>query len=190
MATHQIKIGKGLGDLSEETLHFYRQIGVEEVGLPARYVKQVRASRPHVPPAQMGPLGPQPEPWRVENLVRMRERAAAFGLDATTMALPISGNILLARPGRDADLEKVRASIRAAGAAGLRVLTYSFTALRASEGYYALDGQGRGGAHLRAFNYDRVSELPELESVGRHTREQTWGRLADFLRAAVPAAEE
>src|SRR5437764_580576 len=107
---HQVRITKGLGDLSGTTLRFYRQIGVEEVGLPARYVTEVRASRPHVPPAQVAPAGPQPAPWRVGDLAQMRERAAAFGLEATSMALPLSGSILLGRPERDDDLEQVRAS--------------------------------------------------------------------------------
>src|SRR5689334_19466374 len=102
MTTHQVRITKGLGDLSEETLRFYRQIGVEEVALPGRFITEVSASRPHVPPAQRGPAGPQPGPWRAEDLVRMRERTAAFGLEATSMGLPLSGNILLGRPGRDA----------------------------------------------------------------------------------------
>jgi mannonate dehydratase len=105
------------------------------------------------------------------------------------MGLPLSGNILLGRPGRDADLEKVQASIRAAGAAGLRVLTYSFTALRASEGYYAMDGEGRGGADFRGFDCDRVRNLPPLENVGRHARDEMWQRFEYFLRAAIPAAE-
>lgn len=189
-ATPQVKITKGIADLSEATLRFYRQIGVEEVGLPRRYVTDVRSSRPHVPPAQMGPAGPQGEPWTVDELVRMHERVAAFGLEGTSASLGVSGNILMGRPGRDADIEKVQASIRTAGKAGLRVLTYSFTALRASEGYYALDGEGRGGAHLRGFDFDRVRDLPPLPDVGTHSREEMWERLEYFLRAVVPVAEE
>jgi mannonate dehydratase len=189
VARTQIRITKGLADLSQETLRFYGQIGVEEVGLPPRYVTEARSSRPHVPPAQTAPAGRQRPPWRVEELLRMRERAAAFGMEASSISLPLSGDILLGRSGRDADLDVVRECIRAAGAAGLRVLTYGFTALRASEGYYALDGAGRGGASLRAFDYRRVHDLPPLEGVGRHTREEMWERLEYFLRAVVPAAE-
>ena len=139
----------------------------------------------------------------------MRERAAAFGLAATTAGLTLSGNILLGRPGRDADVERVRTGIRAAGAAGLRVLTYSFTALRASEGYYALDGvpgtrthpspgrvpggpgsPGRGGARLRGFDFGRVRHLPPLPDVGTHSHEAMWERLEHFLRAVIPTAED
>ena len=182
-------IAKQLADVSDVTLRFFRQIGVEAVGVPARLVTELRRSRPHVPPAQEGPAGPQPPPWDAAELQGVCDRVRSFGLEPYAAALPVSGNILLGRPGRDADLEAVRACIRAAGVAGLRVLTYSFTALRASAGYYAVDGSGRGGAHLRAFDFDRVRHLPPLESVGTHTREEMWERLTRFLRAAVPAAE-
>ena len=184
-----MKIGKGLGDLSEETLRFYAQVGVEEVGLPGRFVTEMRASRPHVPPAQLGPAGPVGAPWEEAELRRMRARTAEFGLEATCASLPFSGAILLGQSEREADLEVVRRNIKVAGAAGLRVLAYNFTALRASEGYYALDGAGRGGTHLRAFDYDRVRDLRALESVGEHSREQMWERLERFLAAVVPAAE-
>jgi mannonate dehydratase len=69
------------------------------------------------------------------------------------------------------------------------VLTYSFTALRASAGYRSLDGEGRGGAHLRAFDYDVVKDLPPIEGVGTHTRDAMWERLSHFLERVVPVAE-
>jgi len=185
-----MKISKGLGDLSEQTLRFNRQIGVEAVGLPGGWSTAPRHSRPHVPPPQRGPAGPPGKVWDVEELRRMRARTAQFGLEATSKALPLSGAILLGRPSRDKDLDTIRHDIRVAGEAGLSVLTYSFTALRASEGYYSLDGGGRGGAHLRAFDNNRIKDLPPIESVGTHTREQMWERLEYFLRAVVPTAEE
>jgi mannonate dehydratase len=184
-----IRISKQVADLSEETLRFYRQAGVEEVSLPPRYVDQPRPSRQHVPPTQTSPAGRQPPAWTVAELRRMVERAAAFGLRATTIALPISGAVLMGLPGREADLETIRRALDAAGRAGLEVATYSFTALRASEGYFPLDGAGRGGAHLRGFDYDRIRDLPPYPSVGSHSREQMWDRLVAFLRAVVPSAE-
>jgi len=49
--TDSFKISKGLGNLAEETLRFYRQIGVEEVAVPARLNTRVNL-RPLVPPVQ------------------------------------------------------------------------------------------------------------------------------------------
>jgi len=182
------RIGKGLGDISEETLCFYKQIGVEEVSMPTRYNTQVR-SRPLVPPAQAGPLGPQPGPWDEAELRRIKERIQSFGLIPSQVSLEPSGNIVMGRPGRDEDLEKVKASVEAAGRVGLGVISYSFTVLRASQGYGARPGEGRGGSALRDFDYERIRDLPPLEGVGRHSLEEMWERLTYFLRAVVPVAE-
>ena len=183
-----IKIGKGLSDVSEGTLRFYKQIGVEIVGMPTRYVENIRR-RPLVPPAQMGPHGSQPPPWDEAELWRIKERIESFGLTPSQIGLPLSGNILMGKPGRDTDIETVMASLRAAGRVGLRVVTYSFSALRASEGYAARRGGGRGQADLRDFDYDRIRDLPPLDGVGCHSLEAMWEHLAYFIRAVVPVAE-
>src|SRR5437868_5032057 len=104
-----MKIGKQLGDLSETTLRFYRQIGVEEVGLPGRYSEEQRGSRPHVPPAQLKPAALQPEPVAVAEITRRRERTAQGQLNATTLGLPVGGAIVLGRPERDAEIPPHRA---------------------------------------------------------------------------------
>ena len=51
------KISKGLGNLAAATLRFFRQIGVEEVAVPARFHTNVNL-RPLVPPAQRSAPGP------------------------------------------------------------------------------------------------------------------------------------
>jgi mannonate dehydratase len=184
-----MQIGKELADVSAATLGFFRQIGVEEVSVPPRLITEPRRSRPLIPPPQLGPAGPQPDPWDERELGQVREQVKGAGLVASAVPLPISGSILLGAPGRDADIERICESIRAAGRAGIRTLTYSFTALRASEGYYLLEGVGRGGATLRAFDAARVRDLPPLGGVGEHTRAEMWERLRHFLQAVIPVAE-
>lgn len=192
LAKPMVKIGKGLGDVSEGTLRFYRQIGVEEVGMPSQLGKrggEMPAARPLVPATQRGPRGAQGKPWDEEELVRVRDWIEPFGLRPSVMNLGLSGNILMGRSGRDEDLETVKACIEAAGRGGIRALTYSFTALRPSEGYSARCGEGRGGSDLRDFDYDRVRDLPPLDGVGRHGLEEMWDRITHFLEAVVPVAE-
>ena len=186
--TDIFKISKGLGNLAEETLRFYRQIGVEEVAVPSRFNTRINL-RPLVPPAQRKAPGPQPDPWGAEELRRIADHVRSFDLEPTTLNLPLSRNILMGRPGRDADLEKVRKAIRIAGDVGFRVLTYNFTALRASEGDGACHNAGRGGAHLRDFDYQRIRDLPPLPDVGVHTWEEMWERLEYFLTTVIPVAE-
>ena len=185
----RFKIGKQLGDVSDETLRFYRQIGVEEVTMPSDYVTTVTASRPMVPPAQLRPVRTQPRAWTEGELARIRARIEAFDLVPTAIGLPISANIIHGRPDRDADLEQICRSLEAAGQVGLSVATYGFQALRASEGYYLRPGEGRGGSDLRAFDAARIDGLPPLESVGRISRGEIWENLTYFLETVVPVAE-
>jgi mannonate dehydratase len=160
--------------------------------MPTKWSKQTGkapGTRLLVPKTQTGPSGKQPDPWDRSELIRIRERIESFGLIPSVAGLPLSGNILLGKEGRDQDLEKVIACIEIAGEIGLEVLTYNFTALRASEGYAARVAGGRGGSDLRDFDNDRITKLPPLDSVGRHTEEQLWKRIEWFLKTVVPVAE-
>ena len=179
-------------DLAADRLRLYRQIGVEEVSLPGggSHSEQLTVDkpvRPLVPPAQTGRAGPAVA-WELPALQRMADRCAAFGLRATVVDLKLSGSILLGTAEREADIALVCANIAAAGAAGLKVLTWNFTALRASEGYGAIAGGGRGGADLRDFDARRLSEAP-LPDVPACTHHEMWARLAWVLGHIVPAAE-
>ena len=93
-----IKIGKGIGNVSEETLRFYSQIGVEEVSMPTRYhvpATDFLAPRPLVPPTQSGPKGDQGPPWDESELIRVKDRFESFGLIPTVSSLGLSGNITM-----------------------------------------------------------------------------------------------
>jgi mannonate dehydratase len=147
-------------------------------------------TRPFVPPSQTGPHRDQGPVWDEAVLMRIRQRIESFELKPTVAGLGLSGNILMGQSGRDADLAVVRANIEMAGRMGIGVLTYNFTALRASEGYGGRYGQGRGGADLRDFDYDRIKELAPLDSVGSHSLAHMWDRIAYFLEAVIPTAEK
>ena len=191
MNSNSIRVNMPLRDLSAERLNFYRQIGVEEATMPSHYSAEFKEGpvRPLVPAAHRTPPGPQPSPWNEDELRRIKERIESFGLSPTVMALPVSGNIIMGKAGRDSDIASVKENIHLAGRLGLRALTYNFTALRASEGYAARPGGGRGGSDLRDFDYERIRDLPPLENVGRHGYAEMWERLECFLQAVVPAAE-
>jgi mannonate dehydratase len=188
----RIRIGKGIGDIDESTLRFFKQIGVEDVHMPTRWNERAGSTptvRPHVPPTAKGPSGAIGKPWDLAELKRIKERIAEFELDATVAGLGLSANLLMGLEGREADADVQRARIEAAGEVGIEVLTYSFTALRASEGYGSVDGGGRGGADLRDFDYDRIKDLPPYDSVGTISNAQMWENLHWFLEALLPTAE-
>jgi mannonate dehydratase len=122
-------------------------------------------------------------------LRRVIERVEAHGLMALGANLEPSGNIVMGRAERDDDLDIYVQNVRMAARVGLKVLTYNFTALRASEGYGRRSRAGRGGAALRDFDYGRIQRLMPLPSVGQHSAEAMWERLSYFIRAVVPEAE-
>lgn len=127
-------------------------------------------------------------PWDAADIRSRMERLKANGLTLCNMMISGFPNAIYGRPGRDAEIDKVRQSIREAGRAGVPVVEYNFYAHRATEGYY--QELGRGGAGMRAFDYDRVRDLPPLPEEGDHSLEEMWRNITYFLRAVVPVAEK
>ena len=188
-----LQIGKEIGDVAEETLRFFAQIGVETVGMPTRFNTTPGANpttRPLIPPAQTQPAPSLRAPWDEDEMRAVKERIESFGLAVATANLPLSGSIVMGQPGRAADLTIVKANIATAGRLGIPTLTYNFTALRASEGYGAREGGGRGGADWRDFDHARIADLPPLEAVGEHSLDAMWTRIDEFLHAVIPVAEQ
>ena len=196
MKNPRLLIGKEIGDVAESTLRFFRQIGVEAIGMPSRYSTRPGSNptiRPLIPPAHTRPLPPLQRPWDLEELTQIKARIESFAFSVSSINLPLSGSVLLGLDDRDEQLAIVKQNIRLAGSLGIPVLTYTFTALRASEGYgarYADLQDGRGGADMRDFDNARISDLPSLPSVGTHPLDEMWERIAYFLEAVVPVAEE
>jgi mannonate dehydratase len=127
-------------------------------------------------------------PWQESQIRSIMARLRSGGLTLGNMMIAGFPNAIYGRPGRDAEIEKVQQSIRAAGAAGLPVVEYNFYAHRLVEGYY--EESGRAGAGLTAFDYDRVKDLPPLPAEGAHSLEEMWSNITYFLKAVVLVAEE
>lgn len=152
-------------DLSDRAIRAVRQLGVE-------YVL----------------TGGGPMPWTVEQLSPMMGKLKDGGLKLGNMMIAGFPNTIYGKPGRDEEIAKFKASIEAAGKAGLPVIEYNFYAHRAMEGYY--EETGRAGAGLTAFDYDRMKDLPPLPAEGTHTLEQMWDNIGYFLKAVIPVAEK
>ncbi len=126
-------------------------------------------------------------PWTEEALGALVGRFRAGGLSVVNLMISGFPNALYGRPGRDEEIESVKASLRAAGKAGIPVVEYNFYAHRLTEGYY--EEPGRGGAGMTAYDYERSKNLPPLPEVGTHTLDAMWANVTYFLKAVVPAAE-
>jgi mannonate dehydratase len=127
-------------------------------------------------------------PWDEAQLRRVVDKLKSGGLSLGNMMIGGFPNTLYGRRGRDEEIEKLKASIRAAGKVGLPVIEYNFYAHRAIEGYY--EENGRGGAGLTAFDADKVKGLPPLPEEGAHTLDEMWNNIAYFLKAVIPVAEQ
>lgn len=149
----------------EPTVRRYKQIGVDYV--------------------LMG--GPK-APWSEEDLRARMDKYKAGGVSIINMMIGGFDDVIWGKPGADAQIESVIASIRAAGKVGLPVVEYNFYANRLIEGYK--EELGRGGAGYTAYDYEISKSLPPRENVGTHTRAEQLKRAEHFLKAVVPEAEK
>ncbi len=187
-AAHSLKVAKGLRDLADDTLTFFKQMGIEHVVMPTRF--NLEPSRRNLVPST--DRGPQSDglmrPWDADELSRIKDYLGERGLSAEMVHLGRTWRVLHGRPDAADEIENVKQSIRAAGSAGIPVVEYNFTPLRGSEGY---DSEtGHGGIQLRNYDSARTEDAPPLDNVGEHTREQMWERLTGFLQEVIPVAED
>jgi len=127
-------------------------------------------------------------PWEESRLREMMDRLQSNGLTLANLMIAGFPNAIYNRPDRDADIEKVIQSIRAAGKVGLPVVEYNWYAHRAMEGYF--EETGRAGAGWTGFDYARMKDLPPLPEEGAHTLDEMWTNITYFLKAVVPEAEK
>jgi mannonate dehydratase len=73
--------------------------------------------------------------WEESEIRARMEKLKAGGLTLANMMIVGFPNAIYGRPSRDAEIEKVQQSIRAAGRAGLPVVEYNFYAHHIVEGY-------------------------------------------------------
>lgn len=127
-------------------------------------------------------------PWKLDEMQARVDQLAKAGLKLGNLMIGGFPNVIYGRPGRDAEIEQIKESIRVAGEIGLPVIEYNFYAHRAIEGYYL--EEGRGGAGLTAFSEEKVRGLPPLAEEGAHTLDEMWANITYFLKAVIPTAEQ
>jgi mannonate dehydratase len=126
-------------------------------------------------------------PWDESRLRGTLDRLKENGLTLANLMISGFPKAIYNRPDRDADIDKVIQSIRAAGRVGLPVVEYNWYAHRAMEGYF--EETGRAGAGWTGFDYQRMKDLPPLPDEGAHTLDEMWTTITYFLKAVIPEAE-
>jgi mannonate dehydratase len=180
------------GDLSDENLTFARQLGLTSV----------RAATPRSLPGT--------QRWEYEDLKRLVDRTAAYGLKLEVIENTPTGffeKVMLGQPGRDEQIEHYCATIRNMGRAGIPILGHNWMpnfVWRTSR-----TTEGRGGAHVTAFDMALVdstahgaqrafvsNQAAVIDDVMAHygetqvvTDEDMWANYEYFIRAVLPVAE-
>jgi mannonate dehydratase len=152
--------------------------------------------------------GPGVLPWTEESLIATMKPWKDAGIAVGNLMINVSNNIIYNRSGRDEDIEKIKASLTAAGKIGLPVVEYNFYAHRATEGYFEEIDSARGDSGWTGFDYDGVMkagqrfparaeeigmkfrDLPPLPNEGAHKLGEIWDNITYYLKAVVPVAEK
>jgi mannonate dehydratase len=132
--------------------------------------------------------------WKLDELIRVRERHEAFGLTLDMSLLPIYQelhNIIYfgKSPERDREIDMVCEMIRTAARAGIHSLRYNTCILPTER---TEREEGRGGYSYAAFRLDKIpaEEQARLTEAGRVTADMHWERIEYLLERMIPVAEE
>ena len=134
---------------------------------------------------------PTDRPWTYDDLWWLRQRVESAGLElGAIQGMPeyFYDRIRMGLPGRDEQIENVRAIVRGMGQAGIPILGYHFnqTGTAWRTGYTPV---ARGGAWVTSYNHDLVACAPKLYE-GPTDEETVWENLLYFLETILPTAEE
>jgi mannonate dehydratase len=205
-----MKLGLGLYRhmLTAENYRFAKQAGATHI--VAHLTDYFKAS-PEIPSATSdgegwGAAG-SGQPWTYEELRDLRAAINAEGLELAAIENFDPAHwydVLLDGPRKHEQLENLKTIIRNMGRAGIPCMGYNFSI--AGVWGHVRGPYARGGAESVGFlGTDGPAETPipngmvwnmvydphaPAGAVGAVTHEQLWQRLADFLEAIVPVAEE
>jgi len=206
-----MRLGFGIyrNDLCDENFAFARQAGATDI---VAHLVDYHYRGDQGNPATDQPVGDRfwgyaghsDGMWTVEALTQLRQRIEAHGLRLSAIENLDPGHwhdVLLDGPRKQEQLEHIKQLVRNLGEAGIPTLGYNFSlagvASRA-KGAFARGGAVSVGMDCvdetpiprgQVWNmiYDREAPAGTLPDT---THEQLWQRLADFLEAIVPVAEQ
>ncbi|MBM3214748.1 TIM barrel protein [Candidatus Poribacteria bacterium] len=189
-----MKLGMGIyaGMATDRNLQFARQIGVGHIVQ-------------HLPGEETFPSAREGY-WSYDDLARLRVHIESHGLALAAIenfAPHHWDQVLLDLPGKAAQMENLKKTIRNMGKAGIPVMGYYFSLAGV---WGRVSGEfARGGATSVGFLEDQAPEqkpIPHGEvwgtrvrsdvppgDIGTVTHEQMWSRLEYFLTNLVPVAE-
>jgi mannonate dehydratase len=156
----------------------------------ARYGVRNICGYPETPPDRIWPT--------VDELARMRDLAARFGISVDCVAPQILGSshidrekhpaIMLAdSPERDRDIEGLQSLIRNCAAAGIPAIKYNMSLLGVVR---TARTPGRGDSTYSTWRLKEARPATPLTRAGRVDADRFWERITYFLERAIPTANE
>jgi len=136
-----------------------------------------------------------PASWRLDDLLRHREKIESFGLILDMIQLPLPSrviekasypDILLAGPDRDRQLDAVCQLIEDCATAGIPSAKYNLNLIGIPR---TPDELGRGGSRNAAFRWDLADQNAAPGAAGVLSEDENWERIDYFLGRVVPVAE-
>lgn len=137
-----------------------------------------------------------PHDWTLDDLERLRDRIASYGMTHDMVQLPLSSrpieegrspDILLAGPDRDRQIDSICDLIRNLSRAGIPAAKYNLNIIGIPRTPMEA---GRGGARAEAFRWDLADPDVPPGLAGVLDADTNWERIDYFLARVVPVANE
>jgi mannonate dehydratase len=136
-----------------------------------------------------------PHGWTLDDLARLRDHVAGFGLELAMVQLPMnsrpmeqqeSPHILLGKsPERDREIDSICRLIENMAKAGIPAAKYNMNIIGIPR---TPDAIGRGGSRNAAFYWDQADQTTAPGMAGVVSEDDNWERIDYFLARVVPVA--
>ncbi|MEZ4865139.1 MAG: mannonate dehydratase [Caldilineaceae bacterium] len=164
-------------NFDDETLSFYRALGVDLIHL------DLRSGVSGVDPTSDLRDGRD----STELFARAREKVEAHGMKLNNVFMSCWDEITLAHPDREAKLEAWCRMLESLGQAGIPYLGWNF---KPKGNFRTPSDIGRGGVKYSTFDYaEFMRNRPQLHEPAV-TDMEMWERMEQFLATVIPVAEK
>ena len=164
------------GEFNDETLSFYRAIGVDMICLDIRSMHRVEGARDLRDGRDSSGF-----------FEEAKAKVESHGMALNSVFMAGWDEITLETPDRDEKMEAWRRMLRCIGAVGIPALGYNFKPMG---NFRTPPAEGRGGTKYSTFDYGAFSQNRPEPHDPPVSEEEMWERMAYFLKGVIPVAEE
>ena len=163
-------------ELNDETLSFYRALGVDMVCLNIWSMSREDPS-----------LDLKDGRDKTHFFEKAKAKVASHGMALNAIFMGGWDEISLGMSDRDEKIEAWCTMLRSIGAAGIPGLGYNFKPMG---NFRTAPTEGRGGAMYSTFDYNEFSQNRPRPHKPPVSEDEMWEHMAYFLRRVIPVAEE